>query len=238
MVGYEHEIVLPDSQWTWRAHAAAWPLRWSARLRRPPQQRSTMPRRSGPIRPVRAAARPLGAGVALPSTRAEPAQNGYKMGKNAFFFVCFRWPSPISNATPPTYQCQLGILIRIEAELVAGAAQIRCALSVLALDDRRRDQRLGQRGSARHADQVRAGAVFAVHRVDERGQEVVVAVVVAEADDVHVDLLLAQLLGHFDEIGLVGGDGRADKHDDAHFVVFALTMLQHQLEWGERRIWW
>ena len=54
--------------------------------------------------------------------------------------------------------------------------------------------------------------------------------VLAEADDVHVDLLLLELLGDLDERGLVRVEGRPHEQDDASLVVLVLAVLQGQLQ--------
>ena len=53
--------------------------------------------------------------------------------------------------------------------------------------------------------------------------------VLAEADNVHVDLLLLELLGDLDERGLVRVEGRPHEQDDASLVVLVLAVLQGQL---------
>ena len=53
--------------------------------------------------------------------------------------------------------------------------------------------------------------------------------VLAEADNVHVDLLLLELLGHLDERRLVHVERRPHEHDNASLVVLVLTVLEGQL---------
>ena len=83
--------------------------------------------------------------------------------------------------------------------------------------------------AGRDCDEVTSGPVLPVHGLDKLLEDGRVLRLLAEADDVHVDLLLLQLLGQLDEHGLVGLDRRAHEGHDARLVVLALTVLQGKL---------
>lgn len=76
---------------------------------------------------------------------------------------------------------------------------------------------------------MRTSAVFAVQRVDERGQQFVVAGMLAEADNVCVHLLLLEPFGQLHQFALLGSDRRTHEDNDPHLVVLALAMLEHEL---------
>lgn len=92
------------------------------------------------------------------------------------------------------------------------------------------------------------GAVLAVHRLDELLQHVgidltlrremnechisyrgsqfhITYLILAEADDVHVDLFLLELLGDLDERRLVRVEWRPHEQDNASLVVLVLAVL-------------
>ena len=49
------------------------------------------------------------------------------------------------------------------------------------------------------------------------------------------NLFLLEPLGQFDEILVILNDGRSDETDDAHFVIFALTMFERQMRHADGR---
>ena len=87
-------------------------------------------------------------------------------------------------------------------------------------------------GAGRDSDEVTPGAVLAVHRLDELFQRVSIDLVLAKTDDVHVDLLLLELLGNLDESRLVRFERRTHEDNDASLVVLVLAMLQGQLQFS------
>lgn len=94
----------------------------------------------------------------------------------------------------------------------------------------RRNEGVREMGTRGNGDEVTASAVFAVDGFYEFLQDISVLGVLAETHDVDADFLLFELLGQFDEHGLIAFDGRAHKGHNAGLVVFALAMLQRQLQ--------
>jgi len=126
---------------------------------------------------------------------------------------------------------ELGVLVGIDAELEAAAARrhhVRAG-AILALNNWRRDECVREVGPGWDGDEVAAGAILAVHSLYELLQGVGVGLVLAEADNVDVDLLLLELLGHLDERRLVHVERRPHEHDDASLVVLVLTVLEGQM---------
>ena len=85
-------------------------------------------------------------------------------------------------------------------------------------------------GTGRYGDEVAPGAILAVHRLDELFQRVGINLILAKANDVHVDLLLLELLGNLDEGRLVRFERRTHEDNDASLVVLVLAMFQGQLQ--------
>lgn len=77
---------------------------------------------------------------------------------------------------------------------------------------------------------MRTSSILAIQGIDESCQQVVVLLMIAEADDVNVDFLLLQALRQFHNFPFVSHQRRSDEQNDAHLVVLALAMFQNQLK--------
>ena len=90
------------------------------------------------------------------------------------------------------------------------------------------DQSITEVWTRRNGDQVRASALLAIDGRDELVQDVIVLLVLSEADNVNVDLLLLELLGKFDDFFLISINGRSSKRSFNDCFTRAVIILTRQ----------
>lgn len=71
---------------------------------------------------------------------------------------------------------------------------------------------------------------LSIKSINKSGENITVSEIFPETNNIDINFLFFEFFGQFNQLFLFGGHRAANKSNNSHLMVFALTVFQSQLE--------